>query len=581
MATLGALMFPMLNMGSAARAARAKDRSFFGTSEFALCAVLGCLFAGALLARVYRAGEPLGLEVGREYRGALIARSYYLDWSPSVPQWRREIASLNRRAEGTGEPPILEVVSAVGYRLMGRETLVIPRLLSSLFWLTGGFFLFRIARRIFNLDAAVFGTAFFLFTPAAISLSRRFQPDPLMVMAMLFGAWRIVRYFDAPSSRALIVACITSALAFFVKAPAFFPLLGLFVMLSLHHHGKRGLLGAPMAAFLISNLVPAGYYLVLLKPSWFAAAAPSESFVYQPSGWFVFRLLAYPVFWKGWVTVAADVVGFAGLAGGLLGMLAIRDPLARRLLAGLWLGYAAYGVVFTHPIYTHPYYHLMLIPVVALSVAPLGVSLLGQLAELDTWWQRAAVWAVLVTVPAWGFISCTRQAAHEARGALRNRSAPAFYDDWRAQQATRSPVSFFGALVGPHTEQLYREVRVAQEIGEKTRHSSRVIFLAGWDDRQFRYYGEMVGESWPSLDDVLTDEILTGQAAAPSVEEVFNAFRRRSSADYFVITDMGELEAQPRLKSFLSARFPILAQTPDYLIFDLRTASAAGGAQPC
>jgi len=113
--------------------------------------------------------------------------------------------------------PILEFLVSIGYRILGAERLWLPRLLSSLFWLVGGGFLYLIGKRITDADAALFATAFYLFLPFAVVASRSFQPDPLMVTLLLASVFAILRYDEAPSRSRLAMAAVVSSLAFVVK----------------------------------------------------------------------------------------------------------------------------------------------------------------------------------------------------------------------------------------------------------------------------------------------------------------------------------------------------------------------------
>jgi len=136
--------------------------------------VLGFLFIAALGIRLYHLNEPpLNFHATRQYRSLIVAREYYFDGSTSVPEWEKEVAHLSRQKQGILEPPILEFLVSIGYRILGAERLWLPSLLSSLFWLVGGGFLYLIGKRITDADAALFATAFYLFLPFA---SRR-EPE--------------------------------------------------------------------------------------------------------------------------------------------------------------------------------------------------------------------------------------------------------------------------------------------------------------------------------------------------------------------------------------------------------------------
>src|SRR4029450_2163039 len=120
------------------------------------------------------------------------ARKYYYDALQSVPNWKRQIATINKQTEGTLEPTIMPFVVSLAYRVIGGEQFWIPRLLSSVFWLIGGGFLYLIAKKITSMDAAVSSTTFYLFLPFGVSASRSFQPDPMMIMILFFSFFLIL-----------------------------------------------------------------------------------------------------------------------------------------------------------------------------------------------------------------------------------------------------------------------------------------------------------------------------------------------------------------------------------------------------
>jgi hypothetical protein len=73
------------------------------------------------------------------------------------------------------------------------------------------------------------------------------------------------------------------------------------------------------------------------------------------------------------------------------------DDKKRRFLLGLWAGYAVFGIYFNYHISTHDYYSLPLIPIVALSIAPLADFLFAKLAQLtNTNILRVAAFCLLL-----------------------------------------------------------------------------------------------------------------------------------------------------------------------------------------
>ena len=78
------------------------------------------LLAGAV--RLMNMEAP-GLALDREYRSALIARAYYFEMAGDVPQWRRDVASASMERQGILEPPVMELLVALTYRVVGGEHL--------------------------------------------------------------------------------------------------------------------------------------------------------------------------------------------------------------------------------------------------------------------------------------------------------------------------------------------------------------------------------------------------------------------------------------------------------------------------
>src|SRR5918994_1083557 len=59
--------------------------------------VIACLFLSAAAIRLYHINDlPSKFYITRNYLGVLPAREYFLYKPPAAPEWRREVASLNR-----------------------------------------------------------------------------------------------------------------------------------------------------------------------------------------------------------------------------------------------------------------------------------------------------------------------------------------------------------------------------------------------------------------------------------------------------------------------------------------------------
>src|SRR5437773_6672901 len=161
-------------------------RSRSSTAFVFLAAAVAAL---ALFVRSHHiTAPPFDFHPDRQFHSFIIARAYYLKISSSAPAWERSVANANLRGSDSPiEPPIAESITAAAYRITGSVHLWIPRLFSSLFWITGGLLLYLLATRFASRAAALCSVVVYLFLPFPLVASTSFQPDSLMVM-MLIGA---------------------------------------------------------------------------------------------------------------------------------------------------------------------------------------------------------------------------------------------------------------------------------------------------------------------------------------------------------------------------------------------------------
>jgi hypothetical protein len=469
---------------------------------------------------------PLDFHAVRQYNALLVARDYYYDSVGSIPSWKRDLASLNRERLGTWEPPILPALAAIGYRTVGGEQFWVPRLLSSLSWLVGAAFLYLIAKRLSRPPgAALVSTAVFLFLPFGVDASRSVQPDSMMVAGLLASIYVILRYFENPSRLALLAAAAVIAFAIVIKGVSVFMIIPSFVFVGLSTPATRHVLFKKRTLLLaLGALLPAAlfyFYMIFLSGSLGGVARGDI----LPHLWWS------PSFWSGWVEEIRSVVGYSLVVSALLGTLLFRPGIPRNLILGLWTGYIAFGLVFTYTISTHDYWNLPIVPIVALGLGPPIALVIESVRRMNRRRLSRGVLGVILV------------------GAL-----------------------LLAAWVGrprPLDPSLKRRVEAAHAVGALVNHTRRAVFLSGDYGLPLEYHGQMSGVPWPLASD-LDWEDLAG-VRHKSVEERFASLPEKEAEafDYFIILDYSEFEQQPALRKFLRERFPIRAQTDEYLIFDL------------
>jgi 4-amino-4-deoxy-L-arabinose transferase-like glycosyltransferase len=443
----------------------------------------------------------------------------YYETLTNIPAEQKSFAIQQWKVRAAIEPEIIENIVAYTYRFTG-ELLWIARIYSSLFWLIGALFLFLLVRDLTSVDGALASTAVYLFLPYAVTASRSFQPDPLMVMLTVVFLWAVYQWSKNPASYSFaILAGLFGGLAILVKfVAAFFVIAGglgaLLGRLSLRDALKQpqvyvlcGLGVLPGAAYVIYGVFIAGYL--------------GQQF----DGRFIPALFLSPSYYLGWIGMLNIVVGGIPLMFALLGLFFFMDE-KQRFVTSLWIGYFIFGLYFNYHISSHDYYSLPLIPIVAVSIAPLADLFFAQLAKLTT----------------------DRLFRFSALGLL---SFGIFASLWSIRADMKSVD--------------YRpEVRVWQEIGQKADGYNLAGLTQDYGSR-LAYWGWLFVTPWPTLGDVNYHSDLRG--AQGDFEEQFNDLALKK--DLFIVTDFEELYRQPFLKEKLS-QFPIFAQGNGYIIYEIK-----------
>jgi 4-amino-4-deoxy-L-arabinose transferase-like glycosyltransferase len=453
----------------------------------------------------------------------IIARGYYFSSSGSVNEHSKQVALFSQNKQGILEPPIMEFVTSVGYRILGGEYFWPPRLLSSVCWLIGGVFLYLIGKRITDADAALFAIAFYLLLPFAVIASRSFQPDPLMVMLLLAAVLAILRLHDTPSKMRFTVAAVVSSLAVLVKPHAVFAILGAYAALAIYRQGiRRAITSFPLPVFLTITVLPA-------MTLYLSNVVIGRFFIHEAEKTLLLHLLVSPFFWRNWLSNIGLTVGFIPFIGGLLGILFFRPGLPIHLIIGLWTGYGVFALALNYNLATHDYYQLQLIPIVGLSLGPIVALVKTHLNSLNLklhW--RIGLWSTLLLALALNI------ALNHSR--VINSDAD-------------------------------HKLKTQREIGELVNHSTNTIFLSNDYGVPLEYQGLLSGSPWPLQWDLEWERL--ARVKPQTAQERFNSQFAKASPDYFIVEDLHEFDRQPDLKEFLS-KFPIVSHSNDYLIFRLK-----------
>lgn len=499
--------------------------SFFPTKTARTLALLVIFILGAAIRLVDLTDLPLDFHSTRQLRSAIKARGMYYKTLTDVSPEQRSFAIQQAKALTSLEPELLEALVAFTYRFTG-EQLWVARIYSSLFWLIGGIFLYLLARRLTSEDGAIAATAVYLFLPYAVIASRSFQPDPLMTMFIIMFCWAAYEWANSKERNHkgthswfyAILAGLFGGLAIFIKFPAAIFIVGAGLGAALSRRSMKEALKNPQVyTIALLGILPGAAY--------FLYGTSIGALDNQFGGRFIPALFISPSFYLGWLNMLNNVTGGVMLMFALLGIFFF-DEKKRRFMLGLWSGYALFGFYFNFHIHTHDYYSLPLIPIAALSLAPVLDALLAKLAQLTT--------TRLMRLSAFLFL---------------------FLGLFASFWSTRNQLNAVD----------YRpQAEMWAEITERIEDNTIAGLTEDYGTRM-SYWGWRTIINWPSYGDLLYSEKRSG--AESDFEELFAQFA--SKKDLFIVTDFDDFARQPFLADKL-ATYPVFAEGNGYVIYQLQ-----------
>jgi hypothetical protein len=461
--------------------------------------------------------QPIDFHATRQLRGAMIARGMYYEMLPDADPERREMAVGFGSTTGQYEPSILEKIVAYTYLLTGSEKLWVARIYTSLFWIIGGIALFDLARRMTSLAGGLVALSYYLVLPFAVQASRSFQPDPGMVMCIMLSIYALYRWSEKQSWTWAILAGVFGGIGILTKVVAAYIVGGAAVAVVLSTLGLR-LFWRSLQVWVMA--------ILMVTPSAIYYLGQGDRASDYLAGWTLSlsHLLVEPSFYVRWLNMVQNLMGLTALLLALVGVV-ISSPHNRALLLGLWAGYGIYGLFLPYQMYSHNYYHLQLIPIIALSLAPVAQLIYARISQERKVWQALLVGVVLVGLifPAW--VSVAELKREDFRG------EPAYWQ----QIASYLPTD--GKIIG-----------LTQDYGYR-----------------LSYYGWRKVQLWPNRGERQLSEL---RGNSKEFAELFA--KRTEGKSYFLITAIGQLNDQPDLKQHLAGHYPLLAQGDGYLIYDLR-----------
>jgi hypothetical protein len=491
--------------------------SFWGRKKWiAYLGIIGLFSLGIGLRFIDLTDPPLD-GAYRQLHAAIIARGMYYQMLPGADPEQRQLAMDLWHFEDIFEPPIFERIVAVTYLLAGGEQLWIPRVYSILFWTIGGLVLFNLARKWTSLDGAIGALAFYFVLPFGAIISRRFQPDPFMVMWVLIAGLALYNWEEKRNFLSGIWAGLACAIAIVVKVFAVFFIAGMAIAIVLISgkliNSLRNKQIWLMAGIMI--FIPAVVYL-LLRPG-------SQGYITFWSFSFI-GLLTQPSFYVRWFQLLDSLIGGVILFISLAGVIILPSK-PRVMLIGLWIGYLIFGLSEPWQIHTHDYYSIILVPFVSLSLAPLASVFFNKLSQQKKFWQFAFIGIAIIALafPSWNVR--VELVANDSR------------INWMAW--TR--------------------------LGKSLPKDGEIIALTDDYGTYIEYFGWRLVMLWPTSQDLDLVRIRGGNNE-PDFQKYF--IEQTQGMDYFLVTAIYDLQNQPDLKTYLYNHYQY-SKGDGYILFDL------------
>ena len=473
------------------------------------------LILGAALRFINLTVPPLDFHPVRQFRNLIVARSIYYQLLSNPDPQKLALSKAFYNAVGQYEPPITESITAWTYTWTGGESIAVPHVYETLFWLLSGLALFDLARRFASPTSALIALAYYLVLPFAVQASRSFQPDPLMTSSFIAGIYFLYRWSEDQKWKWAILAGLFIGFAVLVKIVIVFFVIGAAVAAVLSALGLRFWKSLQVWAMMALMVIPAFIYYILGHPG------RSDEYFFA---WTVdlIKLITTTSFYAHWLGFIGSLFGLTILFLSIAGIL-LAPPRLRWMLIGIWVGYLCYGLTLPYQMYTHSYYHIQLIPVVALGLVPIIEAVAVRVSGEKRWLKAALIAIVVFVIGYQAWIARSDLVAQAAD----YRLEPAYWEN----MAKAIPAN--ANLIG-----------LTQDYGYR-----------------LMYYGWRKITLWPYVNGLTAVKGTSVNAQAKFSELV-------AGRDYFLVSASNQLDAQPELKKILDG-YTVTEQGEGFVLYDL------------
>lgn len=489
----------------------------------------------------------------RQYIGASVTKAHYAQMGGITDPVLKEAAVVTLERQELFEPQILPFLSAVVWRIAGQELLWVQRLMSILLWISGGVALIQICKRWLSEVEQLLMLFVYLFIPFSILCSRVIQPDPAMVVTMLWSMERLYAWRDNPSRGRFVAFLFLAGLSVILKPMSIFMIWAVYVGPQFYKERLKGVFSDKRMWLLTA-------VMILPNVLWYLKGHMSGDTMSEQSDMsFLPRIFLDASYYAGFFKMVGRNIGF------LPAMILLWETFKgtreglRQFLQFYMFAYLCYALIFHYHASTHDYYSIMLIPVAAIAVVSWCMDVaVPKWSSKQLVTQKTVGWLVgagavglglSVFVMTKGFSSRPSSVKSIGEALALNIGVCQKQHTWIMQKPERNA----------------EIIRQHEEIGEVVGHSTRVLHLTDDHGKSLIYHGALEGFYWPTRERF---ELLSFRGSGPSNEIVYlNTFIHARSAQYMVVTKMDELTKSVELFAYLDATFPVMRSTDDYMIY--------------
>ncbi len=297
------------------------------------------------------------------------------------------------------EFPLLNLLAALGYWLLGAVHEWFGRILSILFFSGAAIFLYNIVKKLFGEEVSLWSVAVFGLSPLSIIFSRCFMPDFEMIFFSLGAFYFMLQYIDSLKSRNFWLSAVFIALAMLVKPHSFYMYIVIFFLL-FQNKEKLPVFRPSNWLYFTLTLIPAALWYYHGK-NLHSLFEKEQAFNFQVSNWFnLSELLSVKFYTQVFEIFSGILLTPFGLSLLIFGLFLKTKGKENLLLA--WL---AASIIYLIAFITHitdPYYNLNFLPVASVIIARAIVHL-KQSSLTNTYLKNnwAKIILIIIVLPFW------------------------------------------------------------------------------------------------------------------------------------------------------------------------------------